>query len=180
MPIVLDAKSGVRGELRNLETGRIIPKVIRALIPDNPAEQGEFVAFVVGADGLIAHENGRALRYSGRCRMHFTPTVNLSARPENPKRAPRNLPRPRPQTARRMPVPLFDCHCEHYACTRLATWMVSDEVETAPVLLRGRKWSTGRTVGQRFYCSWHYQPARILDARGEVMESLENLKARPD
>lgn len=63
-------------------------------------------------------------------------------------------------------------------CGREATWSVSDETAVTPVRgdhpVLGQAWFLrGAMVGRRWYCSWCYSPPRILDARGEVMETLE-------
>jgi hypothetical protein len=78
----------------------------------------------------------------------------------------------------------FTTHkCE--ACSRQAEWSVSDEVTVTPEVstmngLRGRfMFDRGTTTGRRYYCSWHYQPPRILDERGEVVEAIEIEAARP-
>lgn len=68
-------------------------------------------------------------------------------------------------------------------CGRSATWSVSDETAVTPVpgvwrnpdgseeeVLYGR----GALVARKWYCSWCYQPPRILDARGEVMRVIED------
>jgi hypothetical protein len=71
--------------------------------------------------------------------------------------------------------PLLDRKCCN--CSRLATYAVADEVAVSPQvgLWGGRKalFSRGYTAGRRWYCEFCYRPPRILDARGEVVEELE-------
>lgn len=85
--------------------------------------------------------------------------------------------------------PLLDRKCER--CSRLAEYAVGDEVTVTPVvtanhptnilLRRGRGkvvYSRRMTVGRHWYCSFHYQPPRLLDAKGEVIRN-EEVKTRP-
>jgi hypothetical protein len=68
-------------------------------------------------------------------------------------------------------------------CGREATWSVGDEVSVTPVPgtlprqhggpPRPVLFLRGATVARRWYCSWCYQPPRLLDARGEVVEVRE-------
>jgi len=81
-------------------------------------------------------------------------------------------------------VPLLGRHCQHKGCSRTANWAVSDEV---PVSCQKHKhasngrtpgtsslfFSRGMTVRRRYFCDFHFQPPRILDAKGEVVEELE-------
>ena len=65
-------------------------------------------------------------------------------------------------------------------CTRDAKWEVGDETPMRPAQ-RGQKFfEVGRLVGKRYYCDWCYKGPRILDAKGEVMQTLEDgLGVRP-
>ncbi len=56
---------------------------------------------------------------------------------------------------------------------------MGDEVEASPQagpfnLAGGCTVLFGRaaTVGRRYYCSWHFKPPRLLDARGEVISDI--------
>ena len=100
-------------------------------------------------------------------------------------------------SAERVDDPFGLNKCE--ACSEVATWTVSDEVETTPLVtgvrvstVRGRRvlvavktagrkfaWDKAAVVDRRYYCDRHYQPPRLLDARGEVVEQLDG-EARPD
>lgn len=68
-------------------------------------------------------------------------------------------------------------------CGREATWSVGDEVSATPELgmLGGRPtlFLRGATVARRWYCSWCYQPPRLLDAKGEVVEVRGEVGCRP-
>lgn len=92
--------------------------------------------------------------------------------------------------------PLLDRKCQWRSaggqtCGRLAVFSVGDEVPVSPQQTRkpltlpgGRVlanplWERAATVGRHYYCAWHYSPPRILDARGEVMEKLDNDPIRP-
>lgn len=87
--------------------------------------------------------------------------------------------------------------CER--CSRDACWSVGDEVVVTPsqtsfkIELRGRRrqrvmvpngvgtqqWSRGQMVGRRYFCSKHYKPPALLDAKGEVIKELDVQNARP-
>ncbi|MDE2100650.1 MAG: hypothetical protein KGL39_25625 [Patescibacteria group bacterium] len=80
--------------------------------------------------------------------------------------------------------PFHDHKCE--LCSRQAAWSVSDEVQVSPVAVlpsavgiktnrRGvLLFDRGATVGHRYYCDFHYRAPRVLDERGEVMETDES------
>ena len=77
--------------------------------------------------------------------------------------------------------PLARYPCQHKGCSSWAEYQVSDEVPatpavTKPVTVKGFKtslWDRAAVVGRRFYCSFHFQPPRILDAKGEIVKELE-------
>lgn len=99
--------------------------------------------------------------------------------------------------AERVDDPFAAHKCEQ--CSRQATWTVSDEVETTPLVtgvkelvVRGRTvlvtarssrrrfaWDRAAVVDRRYYCDRHFQPPRLLDAKGEVMQQLDD-EARPE
>lgn len=62
--------------------------------------------------------------------------------------------------------------CE--TCTRDATWQVADETPLPPVRKRGKIMGRGKLTGLRFYCDFHYQGPRIVDAKGEIMAVIED------
>lgn len=83
----------------------------------------------------------------------------------------------------RLVNPLLDCPCSVRGCSRLATWSVGDEVDVTPVVgvhlfpdgQRHRVlYLRGATVGRRFYCQRHWQPPRLLDAKGEIIQEFED------
>jgi hypothetical protein len=96
-----------------------------------------------------------------------------------------------PMRAERLASPLLDRPCQAKGCGRLAEWAVADEVGVSPeavtrplLLPDGRTlkrplYERGATVGRRYYCSFHYRPPRILDAKGEVIQDLDDTKVRP-
>ncbi len=66
------------------------------------------------------------------------------------------------------------------SCTRDAKWEVGDETPTRPFRQGNKLFSAGRLVGKRYYCDFHYQGPRILDAKGDVMKTQEDgLGVRP-
>ena len=89
-------------------------------------------------------------------------------------------------------TPLLDRPCQSKGCRRLAEWAVGDEVRASPQLgpspgkVEGRRvfsdrvwFERGTCVGRRFYCSFHYQPPRLLAPNGERIEDLGS-SGRPD
>ncbi len=79
----------------------------------------------------------------------------------------------------RITTPLLNRKCAR--CSALACWSVSDEMEVTPAVGRNpyKRWGKGKvlfdrgkTVGIRFYCSKHYQPPRLLDAKGEIIGNV--------
>lgn len=79
--------------------------------------------------------------------------------------------------------------CEN-GCGRRAQWQVSDETQVSPQQAVGAFTFFGRRlvnptfrrasiVARHHYCSWCYRPPRILDASGDVVESLDNVGTRP-
>ncbi len=66
------------------------------------------------------------------------------------------------------------------SCTRDAKWAVGDETATRPARKGHKLFATGQLTGVRFYCDWHYKGPHILDAKGEIMQTLEDgLGVRP-
>jgi hypothetical protein len=164
--VILRAKDGVRGELRNLDTGQIIPKPKWADL-----ETGEYEAFRLDATGSVCRVNGKPVTYRGKARrLFFTPTANFAKHVSRPTAPVKREVRQRYQN---LPVPLFSNYCEHYACGKVAAWMVSDEVPMPPEIgPDGKKYLRAQVVGVRYYCSWHFKPPRILDNKGEVVQEL--------
>ncbi len=171
----LDARSGLSGEVWDLDTGRQIPLVRWVDLPDVPGAPAEYEAFKPGPDGnpyyLPDVTPKTAATYRGRARIKFVPKGGFpEAAPTAPVLKPQGK---RRQVHHRKRVPLFSDRCQHYACNRVATWSVSDEVGLDPVLVDNQLFTRGRVVGRRHYCAFHYKPPRLLDARGEEIEKFE-------
>lgn len=158
----------LKGVLVRADTGERIPWACWADL-----DTGEFGALVLDMTGQPVRP--RRL-YQGRCPLKFiaAPTTGT----------------PRPATVapavcrvrRGVPISPFDARrrCQHYACDRPATWKVSDEQETAPVVrANGRLCETAQLVGTRWYCDWHYLFPRLFDGRGELIGETV-VRARPD
>lgn len=65
-------------------------------------------------------------------------------------------------------------------CTRDAKWEVGDETPLRPFRQGSKLYGAGRLVGKRYYCDFCYKAPRILDSKGEVMQTLEDgLGVRP-
>lgn len=165
--IVIDATSGTRGIVIDLDTGLVIRKVRRANL-----SSGEFEAFRTWPNGEIRYDENGPMIYRGRGRLHFKPTANLAPpRPTSPSQTQQNYDH--------IPIPLFSNRCCQKGCTRVARWSVSDEVPQTPVEVNGRKYSRGKIVGRRYYCEFHWKPPRLLDAKGEVMQEFDEIGVRP-
>ncbi len=189
----LDAKD-FAGVVTDLDEDRPVRKVIRV-----DADQGLVEAFKVDASGnILRYPDGQPIRYMARGRFR----VDVTARPKPKKRSPlvgaaqcarcdskMTLPgddlcafcrgKQQGRAMRVEPVtdPLADRPCDN-GCGRPATWSVSDETAITPVLGdygSGKVWySRGSLVARYWWCSWCYRPPRILDAKGEVIEVIED------
>ena len=81
--------------------------------------------------------------------------------------------------------PLGARPCAHKGCIRPAAFGVGDDVAVSPAVgpaqgLFGAGpgvgkvlYERGATVGRRWYCHFHFRPPRVLDARGEVVEVID-------
>jgi hypothetical protein len=187
------AQQGYRGEVIDWETGNIVPKVLWLDL-----DTGELEAYQLDPHGnILTDSNGNLLTYQARGNFRFFPrefrekklpaaaalacvkcTSPLTLPGE--ELCPRCFLADRGKPLRDPPVgsPLRR-PCE--VCEEPASWCVADEVPVSPVLHRGFLFSRGATIGRRYYCVRHWQPPRILDARGEVMEVEEAAGGvRPD
>src|SRR5262245_44746331 len=126
----LDAKSGVRGMLVNLETGQIIRWVIWAELPDDPEQQGTYEAWRFHPDQCALRYRGGALRedlvYRGRCRMRFVPSAPLTrSKPTASRDLAGSLDEARGRVDKRLLILAEEC--SEPRCHRRATWSVSWE-----------------------------------------------------
>lgn len=193
----LYASGGARGTVTDLDTGFPVPHVIWVDV-----EAGEVQAYEVDPAGRpVKDAAGDYLWYRGRGRFSFTPQKAVQVKKPTAEgaakceRCPSRLTLPgddlcpacrareRGQRHRmrvdQLTTPLLDVKC--CGCSRAAQYAVSDEVEASPQagafnLFGGRRVLFGRaaTVGRRYYCSWCFQPPRLLDARGEVIGDIED------
>ena len=192
----LHAEQGARGQVIDLDTGLPVRKVIRL-----NEEAGLLEAYQVDAHGKERQDGeGNFLTVTLKGRFKFIPRreaftavpkivmgapacakcgCNLTLRGDDlcptcraKDRGQRN---PMTRGGQRL-SPLEIRWCDHKGCSRRAAWAVGDEVTVTPELARRgrRRWLFDRamTVGVRHYCSFHFQPPRILDAKGEVIEEL--------
>ncbi len=184
--MILRASSGLRGIWVDMDTGKPIPKMLWG-----DPETGEFSALVVDGNGdTIRLQDGSEKFYIAKGRIKFVPRANarpLSLQPVrclvtgNPigtenrqcsclvcKKTPAIK-----QRFKQLQLPLFSDRCEEKGCQRFATWMVSDEIALPPFVKGHRKFERGKIVGRRYYCDRHFQPPRLLDAKGEVIQEFE-------
>lgn len=174
--MIISSKDGIRGVLFNKRSGTVIPKAIWF-----DTDTGDYEAFRLDSnqqDGIRRDEKGTPIRYRGRTELKFIQGETLRTKEESPISVSGNGAK-RFSSGERLPVPIFSCKCQHSNCNRIAEWLVSDEIEIEPEVVNGRKYSRAKTVGMRYYCSWHYQGPRILDEKGEIIEQIEEITARP-
>lgn len=203
--MILSAKSGIRGKIIDLDTGQEIRKVIMV-----NTDSGYFEAYQLDEQGEIRTDDlGNYLTYSGVARVKVIPREGYGTGSRIVMGAPRctlcqsSLTLPGDdlcpicrafhrrqkgfyrQDILRFPF-LIGCH--HENCTRLASHMVSDEVEVTPALgekierngLKGCYiYERGCVVNRRYYCEFHYQPPRLLDPKGEVITEFQEEPNRP-
>ena len=193
--MLLQATTGIRGVVYDLETGRRVPKVFEL-----NTERGYLKAYSVVAQNdthpeqevVRRNQAGEAMWYEavGKFRLVSVAPGALGAVSSPTKlgapfcslcRSPLTLSGddlcPRCRAAERgqqnrflverLTTPLFNRKCQ--SCSRTAAWAVSDEVEVSPEVSNRKLWDRGMTVGRRYYCAGCYRPARLLDPRGEVV-----------
>lgn len=189
----LHAEQGFRGTVYDRATGRPIPKVLWVDL-----DTGELEALAVDDQGHTRTDgNGNLLtvRYQGN--FGFQPresspslrkTVRLGApycrKCGNPLTLPgEELCPPCHANLRSLkismkveplPTSLLNRVCDHPGCQRPAAWSVSDEVEVTPQQVGSLFYRRGATVNRYFYCTFHWRPPRLLDARGEEIERFED------
>lgn len=152
--MIIDARQGDRGLLEDLAAGVVIRRARWANL-----ETGEFEART--SDGRL---------YGGRTRLRWTPIRTPCGGPPGP------IPHATAPTAG---VYVFTNRpCEHYGCVRRAEWKVADEAPLSPETDAGVSYERAQTIGVRYYCSWHYQPPRLL-IEGDVAKVYDEVKARP-
>lgn len=144
----------IRGKLWDLDTGE---EILRPIWFD--VEAGLFEAFQVTPMGRI-RRNPRGDRLTMLCkgRIRFEP----------------NVCRLKGVQSGRAVQKCYEIGRKCETCTRDATWQVADETPLSPVRKRGKLMGRGRLTGLRFYCDFHYQGPRIVDAKGEVMQTVED------
>jgi len=135
-----------KGKLWDLETGE---EILRPIEWDEV--RGLFTAYQVTAFGRIkTNAAGERLTYTAIGKIKWEPAkIKL--------------------THRR--VSHWGAKC--MLCTRDANWSVGDETPLPPVPHRGKLYLQARTVAVRYYCDFHYKAPRILDASGEIMETID-------
>lgn len=178
----VDSRQGIRGTLYiDAGDGKMV-KVPKPIWYDDV--RLEVGAFVIDQSGNILDRDGRVYqRKPGQKpwrtmikvkRLHFEPdkTRTIAA----------------PQAAglvaagQQLPVParrvLYDPRkrCQHYACDQPAEWAVAVERKEDPIL--GFEVATLKDI--EYYCSRHYEAARIEDKKGEVIEYHDEVSARPN
>jgi hypothetical protein len=177
----LDAKSGVRGLLVNVETGALIRFTLWAEIPDDPRQPGEYEAWRWPPDECrrryAAGEQRESLVVRGRCRLRFVPAAPLFApRPSAREDLAGSLDEARRRVDRRLLV--LGTECSEPLCHRPATWAVSWEQLIEPERdADGNLHERAVCVRRVAYCEAHYRPPRQRSLRG--VESEVPVLARP-
>jgi hypothetical protein len=138
------AAADLKGRLMDLETGR---EILCPIWFDEQA--GLFEAYQTDAFGRVKQTREGKLTYLAKGKIRFEPKRTKVTRME-----------------------LSAEKCE--LCSRQAKWQAGDETPLPPVRQGRRIFTCAQTVDVRHYCDFHYQPPRILDAKGEVMETIED------
>lgn len=175
----LDSRAGVRGMVRNRDTGELIRWVRWAEIPEDPEQPGEFEAFRSNpeewkARGLPLSE----IIYRGRARLQFIPAApRIGGRPTSARELYESLDDARKSLVNpKLLVPGEEC--EERFCHRLASWQVADEHEIEPHTdAEGRRHERAVTVRVHCYCDRHFRLPVMVSRRG--VESEVNVEARP-
>lgn len=195
----------MRGRVVDLDTGRLVRKVI--WLDEEARELEAYVVDATGKEVIACDDSGnlafRTVHLRGRFKL-LPPTADPSATSINIRRIVMGAPscikcgnwltlqgddlcvkcraadrlQKNRMTVERMSSPILNSRCASYGCARLAEWAVGDEVEVTPEKSGRMLYDRGATVGQRFYCSFHYKPPRLLDSKGEVIADI-NLGSRP-
>jgi hypothetical protein len=175
----LDAKSGVRGLLIDVDANRPVRWVRWADIPEDPNQPGEYEAF--RSDPEEARRQGvqlSALVYRGRCRLRFVPAApRLSGKPTSPRDMIASL----DDARRRLVQPKLLIPgelCQERGCHRLASWKCSDEVEIEPERdADGRQHERAVTVRVHSWCDAHFCLPVFQSVRG--VEQEVSVEVRP-
>lgn len=135
----------VKGNLRDLDTNEIVKALIWFDL-----DKGTFEKQQLGRNGKPIRSRQGILTHICKGRIRFEPKGT--------------------------PYQLIEIREKCATCTRQATYAVSDETPLSPVVVKGRQYAFERakTVATRYYCEWCYQGPRILDAKGEIMEVIED------
>lgn len=200
--MILNAADGIKGKVVDLDTGRVV-RGVKLLNTDT----GYLEAYHVDANGKPKRDAGGRLlpTYQAVGRFRFEPAdgnrmpVKLPVQLGADRCAKcgssrtllgddlcptcRAVERGQKHRMRAEPLtnPLEDHSC--HECTRRASWCVSDEVAVTP---QAGKFASAsalfervQVVDRRWYCSWHFKPPRLLDARGEEIAEVGDDKVRP-
>lgn len=194
--MILNANDGIRGRVYDLDTGKRVPKVIelntatgylkayRVVKQDDDHPESEVIQMGMNG-GLQWYEAHGRFKFvpeettaaTGRivmgapacamCRSVLTlPGDDLCPRCRAAERGQRNR-----FMVEKLTTPLFNRQCEN--CSRTAVWSVADEVDVTPQRKDRWLYERGMTVGRRYYCDRCYQPARLLDAKGEIVKDCD-------
>jgi hypothetical protein len=196
----LHAHSGFRGKVVDLDSGKEIPKVIWVDTESGELEfyqtngngeikkdiNGDYLTFRAKARIRLIAREGRGgpvvqnrtkiilgAPYCARCKSSLTlPGGDLCAFCNALDKGVHGF------IAERITNPLADFPCEERYCGRLAEWQVADEVAVTPQIENKIAFERGAMVYRRRYCASHYKPPRLVDAKGEIIQELED-EARP-
>lgn len=161
--MIINAKSGARGELYDLLTGKEIIKPFWANL-----ETGEYKSYKCGVDGkVLRDENKKPIIIVGRTKLFWKLVGSNLEIPREPTESLNNKKKHTKIT------PTFGRNCEHYGCIRLAEFAVGDEELIDPEEKDGVKYEKGKIIKRSYYCSWHYQPPKMFDHKGELISTWD-------
>ena len=176
----LDSRSGARGMLMNLDSGKPIRWVRWADVPETTEQEGDYEAFHMNPEQ--AKQQGIPLSeiiYRGRCRMRFIPAAPaFRSTPTSQRDLSGSLEEARKRLVEpKLLVPGEEC--DEPKCHRLSEYRVSDEVEIEPERdSEGRLFERAVTTRVRCYCGAHYRLPRFVNTRG-VEREVETEEGRP-
>lgn len=171
----LDSRSGLRGLVIDLDTGRPVSLlVIWADIPEDPRQQGEYEAWRRDPD--LARRNGAtvpellALKYRGRARMQFVPAAPVfRPRASEARDLTGSLAEARSRVDQRLLVLAEEC--AEPRCHKLAEYRVCWEQLIEPHTdADGRKHERAVVTRVLSWCSAHYRQPVRTNLRGVQSE----------
>lgn len=170
----LDSRSGLRGLVLNVDTGKPILFVIWCDIPEDRQQPGTYEAWRRDPDE--ARRNGAtvpellALKYTGKARLHFIPAAPIFGRKSSD---PRDQVATLAEARRRVDTRLLVLaeECDEPRCHKLAEYRVCWEQLIEPYQdHEGRRHERAVVTRVLSWCPAHYRPPQRTNLRGVESE----------